>query len=140
MCFIFVYRYYIFFHLVFLIQNNAYFWRDNVNGVNYIREKDATGTGTGSPNVQKKNVTASVRIRLSISAFAIATHKFNLQIDKEIVTENVEKPRKVTFLEEKQETPVGGSCGRQLVPGLLLVGDQSVTMQVVSCNIVRFSF
>lgn len=51
-----------------------------------------------------------------------------MQVEKENV-ENVEKPRKVTFLEEKQDPPVGGSCGRQLVPGLLLVGDQSVTMQ-----------
>ncbi|KAK9718980.1 Double-stranded RNA binding motif [Popillia japonica] len=50
------------------------------------------------------------------------------KIEKE-AAENVEKPRKVTFLEEKQDPPVGGSCGRQLVPGLLLVGDQSVTMQ-----------
>lgn len=38
-----------------------------------------------------------------------------------------EKPRKVTFVEEKIEPQpsVGGSSGRQLVPGLLLVGDQS---------------
>lgn len=39
-----------------------------------------------------------------------------------------EKPRKVTFVEEKveaQPSSVGGSGGRQLVPGLLLVGEQS---------------
>ncbi|GJQ82168.1 putative staufen C-terminal domain protein [Trypoxylus dichotomus] len=92
-------------------KNNAYFWpRDNVNDTNYTRESDGTGTGTGTstPNIQKKVA--------------------NVLVEKENV-ENVEKPRKVTFLEEKQDQPVGGSCGRQLVPGLLLVGDQSVTMQ-----------
>lgn len=41
----------------------------------------------------------------------------------------MEKTRKVTFLEVKQETSVGGSGGRQLVPGLLLVGDQSAALQ-----------
>lgn len=40
-----------------------------------------------------------------------------------------EKTRKVTFLEEKPDAPVGGSGGRQLVPGLLLVGDQSASLQ-----------
>lgn len=37
-----------------------------------------------------------------------------------------EKQRKVTFLEDKTESqPQGGTSGRQLVPGLLLMGDQS---------------
>lgn len=47
-----------------------------------------------------------------------------LKVDKE--AEINEKTRKVTFVEEKLDNPsVGGSSGRQLVPGLLLVGDQS---------------
>lgn len=50
-----------------------------------------------------------------------------IKIEKE-VDSTTEKTRKVTFVEEKVETQssnVGGSSGRQLVPGLLLVGDQS---------------
>lgn len=50
-----------------------------------------------------------------------------IKAEKETDTTN-EKTRKVTFVEEKIETQsnsVGGSSGRQLVPGLLLVGDQS---------------
>lgn len=50
-----------------------------------------------------------------------------IKAEKEADTSN-DKTRKVTFVEEKIEMPssaVGGSSGRQLVPGLLLVGDQS---------------
>ena len=54
-----------------------------------------------------------------------------LKTEKE--SEIVDKTRKVTFVEEKTEpTPsVGGSGGRQLVPGILLVGDQSTNFQQV---------
>jgi len=41
--------------------------------------------------------------------------------------EVVEKTRKVTFMEDKSEAPIGGSGGRQLVPGLLLVHDKPKT-------------
>lgn len=57
------------------------------------------------------------------------TVNFGFQVEKEV--EPVEKPRKVTFMEEKQENSVGGSGGRQLVPGLLLVNDQSGAFQQV---------
>ncbi|XP_008200690.1 double-stranded RNA-binding protein Staufen homolog 2 isoform X2 [Tribolium castaneum] len=52
-----------------------------------------------------------------------------LKTEKE--SEIGDKTRKVTFVEEKTEsTPsVGGSGGRQLVPGILLVGDQSTNFQ-----------
>ncbi|XP_044257054.1 double-stranded RNA-binding protein Staufen homolog 2-like isoform X2 [Tribolium madens] len=52
-----------------------------------------------------------------------------LKTEKE--TEIGDKTRKVTFVEEKTEsTPsVGGSGGRQLVPGILLVGDQTTNFQ-----------
>lgn len=52
----------------------------------------------------------------------------------------VDKARKVTFVEEKPETApsVGGSGGRQLVPGLLLVGDQSTNFQPVSFGCSSF--
>ena len=49
------------------------------------------------------------------------------KVEKE--AEIPDKPRKVTFVEEKQQEPlIGGSSGRQLVPGVLLVGDQTVSM------------
>lgn len=56
-----------------------------------------------------------------------------LKTEKE--TEN-EKSRKVTFVEEKSESSpsVGGSGGRQLVPGILLVGDQNTNFQVLHMN------
>ncbi|XP_031335569.1 double-stranded RNA-binding protein Staufen homolog 2 isoform X3 [Photinus pyralis] len=50
-----------------------------------------------------------------------------LKVEKEV--ETIEKTRKVTFMEEKQENHIGGSGGRQLVPGLLLVNDHTVAFQ-----------
>ncbi|XP_017769294.1 PREDICTED: double-stranded RNA-binding protein Staufen homolog 2 isoform X2 [Nicrophorus vespilloides] len=54
-------------------------------------------------------------------------NKSEKETEQTTTAQQADKLRKVTFLEEKQESPpVGGSGGRQLVPGLLLVGDQSV--------------
>ncbi|KAK5639109.1 hypothetical protein RI129_011601 [Pyrocoelia pectoralis] len=50
-----------------------------------------------------------------------------IKVEKEV--ETIEKTRKVTFMEEKQENHIGGSGGRQLVPGLLLVNDHTVAFQ-----------
>lgn len=86
-------------------------------------------TGVG-PNkkIAKKNAAEALLAALGYSHPNPNTNsKPPIKVEKEVDNSN-EKPRKVTFVEEKSETQlsnVGGSSGRQLVPGLLLVGDQS---------------
>lgn len=88
-------------------------------------------TGIG-PNkkVAKRNAAEALLQLLGYSTTSSAPQtvpKPALKVEKEV--ETVEKARKVTFMEEKQENPIGGSGGRQLVPGLLLVNDHSVAFQ-----------
>lgn len=88
-------------------------------------------TGVG-PNkkIAKRNAAEALLAMLGYSNPTASTQKPPLKVDKD--AEMNEKTRKVTFVEEKLETPsVGGSSGRQLVPGLLLVGDQSGAFQQV---------
>lgn len=76
-------------------------------------------TGIG-PNkkIAKRNAAEAL-----LNALGYGNPKPVLKAEKE---PEHDKRRKVTFVEEKAETPaVGGSSGRQLVPGLLLVGEQS---------------
>lgn len=49
--------------------------------------------------------------------------------EQNVTEASQEKPRKVKFMEDKAETPVGGSGGRQLVPGVLLMSDQANNFQ-----------
>lgn len=82
-------------------------------------------TGVG-PNkkIAKRNAAEAL---LALLGYSHPTPpKPAIKTEKEAETSN-EKTRKVTFVEEKIEAQpsVGGSSGRQLVPGLLLVGDQS---------------
>ncbi|KAF5289278.1 hypothetical protein FQR65_LT11899 [Abscondita terminalis] len=87
-------------------------------------------TGTG-PNkkVAKRNAAEALLLLLGYTNNPApqSVPKPVLKVEKE--AEPVEKTRKVTFMEEKQESNVGGSGGRQLVPGLLLVNDHSVSFQ-----------
>lgn len=91
----------------------------------FIIEASVAGhscTGVG-PNkkVAKRNAAETLLAALGYSTNTKAT---NNKSEKE---PEPDKPRKVTFVEEKQEnnvSSVGGSGGRQLVPGLLLVGNQ----------------
>lgn len=87
-------------------------------------------TGTG-PNkkVAKRNAAEALLLLLGYTNNPApqSVPKPALKVEKEV--EPVEKTRKVTFMEEKQESSVGGSGGRQLVPGLLLVNDHSVSFQ-----------
>ncbi|KAF5274514.1 hypothetical protein FQA39_LY07126 [Lamprigera yunnana] len=87
-------------------------------------------TGVG-PNkkVAKRNAAEALLLLLGYSNNPApqSVPKPALKMDKD--AEQVEKTRKVTFMEEKQENNIGGSGGRQLVPGLLLVNDHSVSFQ-----------
>lgn len=88
-------------------------------------------TGVG-PNkkIAKRNAAEALLALLGYNNSTSTNPKPVLKNEKE--NETNEKTRKVTFVEEKLETPsVGGSGGRQLVPGLLLVGDQSGAFQQV---------
>jgi double-stranded RNA-binding protein Staufen len=104
----------------------------------FVIEASANGhscTGVG-PNkkVAKRNAAEALLNQLGYGN-PPSNPKPVLKTEKE--TEIGDKTRKVTFVEEKTETTpsVGGSGGRQLVPGILLVGDQSTNFQQVSSRI-----
>lgn len=83
-------------------------------------------TGVG-PNkkVAKRNAAEALLIALGYNSVNSKPSKVDKEVDSE-------KGRKVTFMEEKPESSqvqVGGSGGRQLVPGLLLVGPQGEQFQ-----------
>lgn len=96
----------------------------SVNGIS------CTGTGPNK-KLAKRAAAESLLERLGYSKSASQPTKPSIKIDKETATnETQDKPRKVKFMEDKSEVPVGGSGGRQLVPGVLLMGDQSTNYQV----------
>lgn len=83
-------------------------------------------TGVG-PNkkVAKRNAAEALLVALGYTSVNSKPSK----VDKET---EADKGRKVSFMEEKSESSqvqVGGSGGRQLVPGLLLVGPQGDQFQ-----------
>lgn len=99
-----------------------------------VNGQSCTGVGPNK-KIAKRNAAEALLLALGYSHPTTPnpnpnTHsnpKPAIKADKETETPT-EKPRKVTFVEEKVESPptvVGGTSGRQLVPGLLLVGDQS---------------
>lgn len=100
-----------------------------------VNGQSCTGVGPNK-KIAKRNAAEALLLALGYSHPTTPnpnqnTHPTNpkpaIKADKETETPT-EKPRKVTFVEEKVESPptiVGGTSGRQLVPGLLLVGDQS---------------
>ncbi|CAH0561945.1 unnamed protein product [Brassicogethes aeneus] len=93
-------------------------------------------TGVG-PNkkVAKRNAAEALLADLGYSngASANGTPKSSAKLDEKNGDGNGDKNRKVTFVEEKQENQpnqsVGGSGGRQLVPGVLLVTEQNAGFQ-----------
>lgn len=92
----------------------------SVNGV--------SANGVGPNKKLAKRAAAQALLTLlgyATSSTPTATTVVSPKVEKtELANNSNEKTRKVTFLEEKPE-PVGGSGGRQLVPGLLIVGDQT---------------
>lgn len=92
-----------------------------------VNGQSCTGVGPNK-KVAKRNAAEALLALLGYSNPSASKPVMKVDKDAEIN----EKTRKVTFVEEKLESPsVGGSGGRQLVPGLLLVGDQSGAFQQV---------
>lgn len=95
-------------------------------------------TGVG-PNkkVAKRNAAEALLVELGYNNSAITNVKSTMKLEKE--SESItaaaisDKGRKVTFVEEAPESQpspsVGGSGGRQLVPGVLLVTEQNAGFQ-----------
>lgn len=89
----------------------------SVNGIS------CTGTGPNK-KLAKRAAAEALLERLGYTKSASQPTKPSIKSDKD--NHEPEKQRKVKFMEEKaSEAPVGGSSGRQLVPGLLLMGDQA---------------
>lgn len=86
--------------------------------------------------VAKRNAAEALLNELGYSNTASPNKPNNqIRLSKEPETvphNNGDKGRKVTFMEESQESQpsqsIGGSGGRQLVPGVLLVTEQTAGM------------
>ncbi|XP_044741364.1 double-stranded RNA-binding protein Staufen homolog 2 isoform X2 [Chrysoperla carnea] len=95
-----------------------------------VGQHSATGTGTNK-KLAKRAAAEALLQQLGYNQQTPAQNidKTNVNVKPAINTQQQEiqeKQRKVTFLEDKTESqPQGGTSGRQLVPGLLLMGDQS---------------
>lgn len=104
-----------------------------------VNGQSCTGVGPNK-KLAKRNAAEALLILLGYSTqtSSMVAAKPPAKPEKEPEATVVEKPKKVTFVEEKREesVPIGGSAGRQLVPGLLLVGDQSGAFQQVRKSLV----
>lgn len=87
--------------------------------------------------VAKRNAAEQLLIELGYAPSSQGNAKPQMKSEKEsesnMMHGNMDKNRKVTFVEENQEQQpsqsVGGSGGRQLVPGVLLVTEQTAGFQ-----------
>ncbi|XP_063219361.1 double-stranded RNA-binding protein Staufen homolog 2 [Bacillus rossius redtenbacheri] len=93
-----------------------------------IGQTSYTGTGPNK-KLAKRAAAEGLLQQLGYSRPTNQPCKPSIKTVADASTAEGEKNRKVTFLEEERATemPLGGSSGRQLVPGLLLMSDNNTT-------------